>query len=45
MKEPNIPVLYFSQLIGLAYGIAGKELGLDRQFVNSEEVIEECLKR
>ncbi|MDZ7303538.1 MAG: CoB--CoM heterodisulfide reductase iron-sulfur subunit B family protein [candidate division KSB1 bacterium] len=45
MKEPNIPVLYFSQLIGLAYGIDGKELGLDRHFVKCEEVIEECLKR
>jgi heterodisulfide reductase subunit B len=44
-KEPNIPVVYFSQLIGMAYGIDGKELGLDRHFVNCEEVIEECLRR
>lgn len=44
-KEPNIPVLYFSQLIGLAYGIERKELGLHRQFINAEEVIEKCLKR
>lgn len=44
-KEPNIPVVYFSQLIGLAYGIDRKELGLHRQFVNVEEVIEKCLKR
>ncbi len=44
-KEPNIPVLYFSQLIGLAYGIDRKELGLHRQFINAEEVIEKCLKR
>ncbi len=44
-KEPNIPVVYFSQLIGLAYGIDTKELGLHRQFISCEEVIEECLKR
>jgi heterodisulfide reductase subunit B len=44
-KEPNIPVVYFSQLIGLAYGIDRKVLGLHRQFVNVEEVIEKCLKR
>ncbi|MCP4152180.1 MAG: heterodisulfide reductase subunit B, partial [bacterium] len=44
-KEPNIPVLYFSQLIGLAYGINPKELGLHRHFVGAGEVIEECLNR
>lgn len=42
-KGPNIPVLYFSQLIGLAYGISRKELGLDRHFVNNQEVLEKCL--
>jgi heterodisulfide reductase subunit B len=45
MKRPNIPVLYFSQLIGLAYGISAKELGFRRHFVNSEEVIEKCLNQ
>ncbi len=45
MKEPNIPVVYFSQLIGLAYGIDNKELGFRRHFVNFEEVIEKCLNR
>jgi heterodisulfide reductase subunit B len=45
MKKPNIPIFYFSQLIGLAYGISAKELGLSKQFVNGEEVIEKCLKR
>lgn len=44
-KTLDIPVMYFSQLIGLAYGIHGKELGMRRQFVNSEEVIEKCLNR
>jgi heterodisulfide reductase subunit B len=45
MKEPNIPVVYFSQLIGLAYGIDHDELGLHRQFVGCEEVIERCLNK
>jgi len=45
MNTLDIPVIYFSQLIGLAYGIHGKEIGLQRQFVNSEEVIEKCLER
>jgi len=45
MKMPNIPVFYFSQLIGLAYGIDGKRLGLKKQFVNGAQVIERCLKR
>ncbi len=44
-KKPNIPVVYFSQLIGLAYGIDGKKLGLHRQFINAEEVIEKCLNK
>lgn len=33
MKSPNIPVLYFSQIIGLAYGLGEKELGLDKHFL------------
>lgn len=45
MKSPNIPVVYFSQLIGLAYGIDSKSLGMHRHFVNCEEVVEKCLER
>ena len=44
-KEPDIPVLYFTQLIGLAYGISPHKLGLNRVFVEPERVIERCLKR
>jgi len=43
MKTPNIPVLYFSQLIGMAYGIDHRELGLHQNFVDVEEVMEKCL--
>ncbi len=45
MKKPNIPVLFFSQLIGLAYGIDDNELGLQRNLVDTREVLEKCLKR
>jgi heterodisulfide reductase subunit B len=41
-KEPNIPALYFTQLIGLAYGIPEKKLGLNRHFVGIEGVLEKC---
>ena len=35
----NIPVLYFSQIIGLAYGYSPKELGIDKHAVNADRVI------
>lgn len=31
--EPAIPVLYFSQFMGLAYGISARTLGMQRNFV------------
>jgi heterodisulfide reductase subunit B len=42
LKKPNIPVLYFTQLIGLAYGIPEKELGTGRFFVEPTAVMEKC---
>lgn len=39
-KTHNIPILYFSQLIGIAYGIDGEELGLQRHFVLPEVITE-----
>ena len=35
----NIPVLYFSQIMGLTYGYSPKELGLDKLTVNPDRVI------
>lgn len=43
--EYNIPALYFSQVIGLAYGIEAEELGLHRHFIEHKEVMEKCLAR
>jgi heterodisulfide reductase subunit B len=36
----NIPVLYFSQIIGLAYGFSPKELGIDKNMVSAESLIQ-----
>ncbi len=35
----NIPVLYFSQIMGLAYGYSPKELGIDKCIVSPEPLI------
>ncbi len=37
--EIDMPVIYFTQLIGLAMGIAPKELGLDRHIVDTGKFI------
>ncbi len=38
-EEFNLPVLYFTQFLGLALGIPPRELGLDKNMVPLEEVI------
>lgn len=35
----NIPVLYFTQIMGLAYGFSSKELGLDKLIVSAEHFV------
>lgn len=35
----NLPIFYFTQLIGLALGISSKELGIDKHFVNPMELL------
>ncbi len=35
----NIPVLYFSQILGLAYGYSPKELAMDKVIVNADHLI------
>jgi heterodisulfide reductase subunit B len=35
----HLPVLYFTQLIGLAFGHSAKELGIGREFVDSTEAL------
>ncbi|HRT26734.1 MAG TPA: CoB--CoM heterodisulfide reductase iron-sulfur subunit B family protein [Syntrophales bacterium] len=34
----NIPVIYFTQLIGLAYGLSPKELGMDKVIVSADSI-------
>lgn len=43
-KEYNIPVLYFTQLMGLALGIDPKELGLDKHFVKTTDLVNKINK-
>jgi heterodisulfide reductase subunit B len=40
-REFNIPVLYFTQLIGLALGLDPKALGIDKLFVDPADIIRE----
>jgi heterodisulfide reductase subunit B len=40
LEGTKIPVLYFTQLIGLALGIDPKKLGLDKNLVSTEKVLE-----
>lgn len=35
----RLPILFFTQLMGLAFGIEPKELGLDKHFVDTESLI------
>jgi len=35
----NIPVLYFTQIVGLAYGYSPKELGLDKLIVSADNFV------
>ena len=47
----KIPILYFSQIVGLTYGLSPKELGFDKLVVSADDVvrsritIEELAKR
>ncbi|MBA4417684.1 MAG: heterodisulfide reductase subunit B [Syntrophus sp. (in: bacteria)] len=35
----NIPILYFSQIVGLTYGLTPKELGIDKLIVSADDLI------
>jgi heterodisulfide reductase subunit B len=35
----NIPVLFFTQVMGLTYGYSPQELGIDKHNVNAERLI------
>jgi heterodisulfide reductase subunit B len=36
----SIPVMYFTQLIGLAFGIPPKRLGIGAEFVSTQQVLD-----
>jgi len=35
----NIPILYFSQIVGLTYGLTPKELGIDKLIVSADNLV------
>ena len=35
----DIPIIYFTQLMGLAFGFSAKEMALDKHFVSAEKVM------
>jgi len=39
----NLPVLFFTQLMGLAFGLSDEDLGLKTNIVSSKEVLAQCL--
>jgi heterodisulfide reductase subunit B len=40
----SIPALYFTQLMGLAFGYSRKELGIDDEMISSRATLERCLE-
>ncbi len=40
----NIPIIYFTQLMGLAFGMSPKELGMDKVFVSADKITRRITK-
>ena len=40
----KVPVLYFTQLLGLAFGLSRKELGIDDEMISSRPLLEKHLE-
>jgi len=38
-KKYNLPIFYFTQVMGLAFGCGVKELGLDKHFVSTDKLL------
>jgi heterodisulfide reductase subunit B len=36
----QLPILYFTQLMGLAFGLKPEELGLDKHFIGSQPILD-----
>jgi heterodisulfide reductase subunit B len=39
--EFNIPVFYFTELMGIAFGVEGKKLGIDKHITEVNEFLNE----
>jgi heterodisulfide reductase subunit B len=40
----RIPALYFTQLMGLAFGFSRKELGINEELISSQRILEKHLE-
>ena len=38
-REFNIPIVYFTQVLGLAFGLKPEELSMNKHFVNADELL------
>jgi heterodisulfide reductase subunit B len=36
----HLPIIYFTQLMGLAFGLNPEELGLDKHFINPQPILD-----
>lgn len=43
-KKFNIPIIYFTQLVGLSLGIAPKRLGLNKHIVNPSKLLKSVIR-
>jgi heterodisulfide reductase subunit B len=39
-KKFEVPILFFTQLLGIAFGLSSKELGIDKNFYRCEKLSE-----
>jgi heterodisulfide reductase subunit B len=42
-EEFHLPVIYFTQLMGLAFGLKSKELGLDKHFIDPQPLLNKIM--
>jgi heterodisulfide reductase subunit B len=44
MQKYNLPVFYFTELMGLAFGAEAKKLGLNKHFVDAMPLVNQVIK-
>ena len=44
-NDYSIPIFYFTQLVGLAFGLKPKELGLDRHLISPDSILQKIAEK